>query len=167
MHRRAVLSAGSLVVVTSLGGCLSRVTGDESAAFRPAVEAFNRGLDTFGRAQSTRTTARTRYEAGEWDAAARRYTAARDGFDAAASEFDTARDATTGDCPAVHDRAVRQYRRSLALVEACGFWTEAATARLADDDADRSEARAGVWDGRAAEYPSASRFDPEAFSCRL
>lgn len=166
MHRRAVLSAGGLVV-SSFGGCLSRVTGEGSGEFRPAVEAFNRGLDEFGRAESARTTARTRYEAGEWDAAARRYAAARDGFDAAANEFDTAREATSGECPAVHDRAVRQYRRSLALVEACGYWTEAATARLADADADRAEERAGVWDGRAAEYPSASRFDPEAFSCRL
>jgi hypothetical protein len=165
MRRRTLLARGTVVAGVGLSGCLSQFTGGGNAEFRPAVEAFNRGLDAFERAQSTRSTADERYAAERWVAAATRFAAARDGFDEAASEFDSAREATSGRCTAVHDRAVRQYRRSLALVEACGYWVEAATARAAGDSADRPADRAGVWDDRATEYPTASRFDPDRFSC--
>lgn len=165
MNRRTLL-AGGLATIVGLSGCLSSLTGDDTREFRPAAEAFNRGVDAFGRAQSTRSTARERYDAERWGPAAERYAAARDGFDAAAREFDTAREATSGSCPNLHDRSQRQYRRCLALVEACGYWAEAATARLANEAAATTESRAAVWDGRAAEYPTTTRLDPDDFSCR-
>lgn len=168
MRRRTLLSHGGVVAAFGVTGCLSQFTGGGRREFEPAVASFNRGLDTFTTAQSERETARQRFEAERWPAAATGYAAARDGFDAAASEFRAARDATSGSCPAVHDRTQRQYRRSLALVEACDHWTAAATARQADDGdtADREMSQARVWDGRAAEYPATSRLDPDQFSCR-
>lgn len=168
--RRRTLLAGGSVALFGLAGCLSRLTGG-NREFRPAVESYNRGVETFARAQSTRGTARSAYENERWSRAAERYVAARDSFDAAAAEFRTARDATSGSCPAVHDRAQRQYRRSLALVEACDNWTAAATTRQSGGgggagDADADADRARVWEGRAAEYPAAGRLDPDGFSCR-
>lgn len=163
MDRRTLLAS---TVAVGLSGCLSSLTGEDTRAFRPAAEAFNRGVDAFGRADSTRSTARARYGAERWGVAAERYAAARDGFDAAAREFDAAREATSGSCPSLHDRSQRQYRRCLALVEACDYWATAATARLGGEDASTAESRATVWDGRAAEYPSSSRLDPDGFSCR-
>ena len=167
MRRRTLCYAGVATTV-GLGGCLSRLTGGGSREFRPAVESYNRGVDAFGRAQSRRETARERYGAERWNAAATAYAAARDGFDAAAAEFRRARDATSGSCPAVHDRTQRQYRRSLALVEACDHWTTAATAHATGDGdgADGEAARARVWDGRATDYPAAGRLNPDGFSCR-
>jgi hypothetical protein len=168
MRRRPLLARAGFVATFGLAGCLSRFTGGGRREFRPAVESFNRGVDAFTRAQSTRQTARERYGDERWDAAATGYAAARDGFDAAATEFRNARDATSGACPAVHDRAQRQYRRSLALVEACDHWATAATARVVGDDgaAPREAERARVWDGRAADYPTTTRLDPDGFSCR-
>jgi hypothetical protein len=166
MYRRKLLAGGAATVATAgVSGCLSSLTGGDTREFRPAAEAFNRGIDAFGPAQSTRSTARERFQAEQWGPAAERYVAARDAFDAAA-EFDTAREATSGSCPALHNRSQRQYRRCLALVEACGYWAAVATARLAGDDAATAESRATVWDGRAAEYPTATRVDPDGFSCQ-
>ena len=167
MQRRTLLVRGGLVASVGVTGCLSQFTGGGTREFRPAVQSFTRGLDAFERAASTRSAAETRYTDEQWGAAAQRYTAARDGFDAAADEFDSARSATSGRCVAVHDRAIRQYRRSLALVEACAHWADAATARTSGLDPESDEQRARVWSGRAAQYPSASRFDPDQFSCRV
>jgi hypothetical protein len=166
MQRRTLLARGGLVGTVGLAGCLSRFTGGGAREFRPAVESFNRGIDAFDRAESTRSAAEERYADERWDGAAQRYTAARDGYDAAATEFDSARSATSGRCVAVHDRAVRQYRRSLALVEACDHWADAATAWAGGLEPASDERRARVWRDRAAQYPSATRFDPEQFSCR-
>lgn len=167
MHRRTLLAAGAATVATAgVSGCLSSLTGEDTREFRPAAEAFNRGIAAFGPAQSTRSTARERYEAERFEPAAERYVAARDAFDAAAAEFDTARKATSGSCPNLHDRSQRQYRRCLSLVEACDYWAAAATARLTGEDATDAESRATVWDGRAAEYSTATRVDPDGFSCR-
>lgn len=167
MRRRTLLAHGGAAATLGVAGCLSQFTGG-NRQFRPAVESFNRGVDAFTRAQSTRETARERYGSERWDGAATGYATARDGFDAAAAEFRAARDATSGSCPAVHDRTQRQYRRCLALVEACGHWATAATNRSAGDDsaATREAARARVWDSRAADYPATSRLDPDGFSCR-
>lgn len=166
MKRRTLLARGSLVGVAASAGCLSTLTGGGNAEFRPAVESFNRGVDEFEPAVSTMTTAADHFAAERWTDAAGRYVVARDGFDAAAREFERARTATSGRCTAVHDRAVRQYRRSLAFVEACDHWATAATAHAAGNPDDAVEARARTWDSRAAEYPAAERFDPEGFSCR-
>jgi hypothetical protein len=166
--RRRTLLAGGVAATLGTGGCLSRFTGGGSRQFRPAVESFNRGVDAFTRAQSRRETARERYAAERWDGAATEYAAARDGFDAAATEFRSAREATSGSCPAVHDRTQRQFRRSLALAEACGSWAAAATAHATGDGdgAEREAERARVWEGRAADYPAATRLNPDGFSCR-
>jgi hypothetical protein len=165
MDRRTLLATG-LSTCLCVSGCLSSLTGEDTREFRPAAEAFNRGVDAFGRADATRSTARERYEAERWGVAAERYTVARDEFDAAAAAFDDARRPTSGSCPNLHDRSQRQYRRCLALVEACGYWAEAATTRLAGEEAGDAADRAALWDDRAAEYPAATHVDPDGFSCR-